>query len=130
MILKKKNIQFFQQHKFEDCKNILPLLFDFYIESLNLCIEYDGKQHFNEDCHFGKRDKLEERTKRDKIKNQYCKDNKIFLLRISCFLDFKYHEELISTILNNIKDENFIRIKSSTFEKYYDKYKLMLVHPY
>ena len=44
-ILKKNKINFIEQKKFKDCRNKLPLPFDFYLPDYNLCIEYQGEQH-------------------------------------------------------------------------------------
>ena len=70
------------------------LRFDFYIPSKNLCIEFDGKQHFEPYDFSGKLTKKEtlnefENLKiRDKLKNDYCNKNNIKLLRI------KYNENI------------------------------------
>jgi len=75
------NIIFHKQKIFDDCiglKNKLP--FDFYIPSINLCIEFDGVQHFIPT--FGTvRFKTTKRN--DTIKTNYAKQNGICLLRIS-----------------------------------------------
>jgi len=34
------------QFRFDDCKDIKPLPFDFYLPDLNICIEFDGPHHF------------------------------------------------------------------------------------
>jgi hypothetical protein len=44
--LQKHNIKFISQYKFETCKHIHHLLFDFNLPKYNTCIEYDGSQHF------------------------------------------------------------------------------------
>lgn len=81
--LRKKSIQYVYQKKFADCKDQRPLPFDFYLPKLNLIIEYDGRQHFHKsDDFFGGSDGYQIRHKHDLIKNQYCKDNNINLLRI------------------------------------------------
>ena len=41
--LDKHNIEYYTQYKFDDCKNIHRLRFDFYIPNINMCIEFDGK---------------------------------------------------------------------------------------
>ena len=46
--LSDRNIDFEIQFRFKDCRNKLPLPFDFYLPKHNLCIEYDGEQHFRE----------------------------------------------------------------------------------
>ena len=77
------NIDYEPQKTFDDCVgNAEPLPFDFYIPSANMAIEYDGEQHFRSVDYFGGDKKFEERINYDKIKNQYCDDNDIFLVRI------------------------------------------------
>ena len=68
--LLEKGISFESQKKFPDCVNKLPLSFDFWIESLNLLIEFDGLQHFKEFGYFGGKEKLEYTLKCDEIKNK------------------------------------------------------------
>lgn len=81
-ILKSLNIDFISQYRFNDCKDIRTLPFDFYIPSLNICIEYDGKQHYKLDCFNMTLLDLMNRKRLDNIKTQYCKDNGIELIRI------------------------------------------------
>lgn len=97
--LKSIFFDFIEQYKFKDCKNINPLPFDFYIPSLNIAIEYDGKQHF-EVVPFSKdENKNIENFKRcqqnDKIKTQYCKDNNIKLVRIP-YTEFDNIENILN----------------------------------
>jgi very-short-patch-repair endonuclease len=86
-ILKSKNIKYFYNYRFDNCKYILPLPFDFYLPDYKLCIEYDGEQHFSI-TRFHKLNmnraiaNLENRKIRDNIKNQYCKNNNIRIIRI------------------------------------------------
>ena len=77
------NISFNKQYVFNDCKNILVLHFDFYLPDYNCCVEYDGIQHFKPIKRFGGIVSFEENLIRDKIKNEYCKNNNIHLIRIS-----------------------------------------------
>ena len=81
------NTVFNEQYKFNDCKNTRPLPFDFYLSDYNMCIEYDGQQHYKVVCFGGiseeeAQQNLEIRKINDKIKTQYCKENNIKLLRI------------------------------------------------
>jgi very-short-patch-repair endonuclease len=87
-ILNINNIIYKTQKRFENCKDKLPLPFDFYLPNYNLCIEYDGKQHFESINFFGGNKSFILQQKRDKIKNIYCKENNIKLLRI------KYDENI------------------------------------
>jgi hypothetical protein len=77
------NILFEKQYIFNNCKNILVLHFDFYIPKYNCCIEYDGIQHFKPIKYFGGIISFKETVTHDKIKNEYCKNNNIHLIRIS-----------------------------------------------
>ena len=98
--LAKNNIEFIEQHRFDDCRNLLPLPFDFYIPSLNLAIEYDGEQHFKLNSCFNKTEKkLREVQKRDNIKTQYCKENNINLLRIP-YWEFKNIGNILNKTFN------------------------------
>jgi len=87
-LLLKNNIEFEPQKLFKDCRNILPLKFDFYLPIYNICIEFDGVQHFEPIDYFGGLRVLEDTQKRDKIKNEYCLNNNIRLIRI------KYNENI------------------------------------
>jgi hypothetical protein len=90
-------INFERQKRFIGCKNIKPLPFDFYLPEYNICIEYDGEQHFKyKDC-FGGEVAFIEREKYDKIKNDYCKDSNIQLIRI------KYTENVDDVLKKELK---------------------------
>ena len=71
-------IDFEQEKRFDDCRDIRPLPFDFYLSNYNLIIEFDGRQHFEE---FGFGNHMVT-VKHDKIKNQYCQSHGIDLIRI------------------------------------------------
>ncbi len=75
-----KNIAYYYDHSFQDCRYKLPLPFDFYLPSYNLCIEFDGLHHYEEICYRG--EKLYTIQLRDSIKNNYCLEKGIRLLRI------------------------------------------------
>jgi len=92
-ILEKNNINFIYQKRFKKCINKSSLSFDFYLPKYNICIEFDGKQHYESINFFGGKDGLKNSIKRDKIKNKYCKNNNIILIRI------KYNEN-VEKILN------------------------------
>lgn len=80
--LEEHNIPYERQYKIEDCRDKKSLPFDYYLPTINKMIEYDGKQHFEPIEHFGGQDAFEIRVKHDNIKNEYCKNNGISLLRI------------------------------------------------
>jgi very-short-patch-repair endonuclease len=96
-ILTKNSVVFETEKSFEGCKYKHQLKFDFYLPNHNTCIEFDGQQHFKKWEKWNDRDvDLENRIKRDKIKNQFCLDNNIKLLRIRYDEDIK--EKLFSVI--------------------------------
>ena len=80
--LEENNIKYIQEKRFSDCVFKKQLPFDFYLPDLNICIEYDGIQHFEEVEFFGGRESLEQIILRDSIKNKYCGEHKICLIRI------------------------------------------------
>lgn len=77
-----KGIAYVQQYRFGDCRNIKPLPFDFYLPELNVCIEYNGQQHYCSVNYFGGEDGYARRKKNDEIKRRYCKENGISLIII------------------------------------------------
>jgi len=91
----KNNILFNAQQTFKACKYIHLLRFDFYLPKYNLCIEFDGKQHFKPNNFFGGISGFLETVRKDTIKNYFCEDNKIDLLRIS-YKEFNKIEDILS----------------------------------
>jgi very-short-patch-repair endonuclease len=71
-----------KEYKFKDCRNILPLRYDFYLPKYRAVIEFDGIQHYEPVEHFGGLKAYESLKVNDKIKNDYCEDNYIDLIRI------------------------------------------------
>lgn len=93
------NITYIPQYTFDDCrdKNMLP--FDYYLPFLNKCIEYDGEHHYFpvNFCGISDEEALIRHlstVKHDKIKDDYCRNNKIELLRIP-YYNFKNIEILV-----------------------------------
>ena len=96
--LKENKINFESQKRFNDCRYKNQLIFDFYLPELNICIEFDGEQHYYI-SHFDKsKDDFHKRKLRDKIKNNYCFVQKIKLIRIP-YWDFDNIEEILSKYL-------------------------------
>ena len=89
-------IIFKEQYKISDCKNILPLPFDFALDINGelVLIECQGIQHHEETNFFGS---LESIKYRDNIKKRYCEKKGIKLIEIH------YFEK-------NIKDEILTKI--------------------
>lgn len=94
-ILEKYDIAYEIQYKFKDCRFYKELPFDFYLPKYNMLIEYDGEQHFKIVNWFGGFNGFINTKIRDTIKNIYCKENNIKLIRIP-YWEF----DNIETILN------------------------------
>lgn len=103
-ILNKYNIKFKTQYRFDDCRFKQILYFDFYLPQYNCCIEFDGQQHFEIIEWFGGFDGLVEGKIRDTIKNIYCKNNNIKLIRIP-YYDLNKIEEILNKELKLNKDK-------------------------
>ena len=104
-ILNNLSIDFETEYRFDDCKDNRSLPFDFYIPSKNICIEYDGEQHFMP-VQFRKgvsqqtiQNKFESQKRRDKIKDDYCKNNGITLIRIP-YTDFDNIEKILNKYIS------------------------------
>lgn len=104
-ILTNNNIDFIPQKQFDDCytktkKGVChKLRFDFYLPDFNTVIEYDGIQHYEPVEAFGG-EKVFKLTKyRDEIKNKYCVDNGIKIIRVSYKIPF---DEVTEYILNQL----------------------------
>lgn len=93
IILNESSVTFIPQKTFEDCAHVRVLKFDFYIPSLSLCVELDGRQHFEPIEFFGGITAFLETQLRDQIKNTYCPEHNINLLRIP-YTDFNRLEEI------------------------------------
>lgn len=98
-ILKEYNIKYISQYRIDGCinpKTNRKLPFDFYLPNKNICIEFDGEQHFKQSKRF--KTKLEDIQYRDNIKTEYCINNGIKLLRIS-YKNIKNTKEILKNKL-------------------------------
>lgn len=103
--LDKHHIIYEQQKKFKDCKDKACLPFDFYLPDYEMCIEYQGKQHYEEGFYFYtcliknkiKAQKAFEIVKyHDEIKRNYCYNHNIDLLEI------RYDEDINTVLSKNL----------------------------
>lgn len=77
-LLEYKKIQYIPQYRFENCKYKQSLPFDFYLPQKNICIEFQGEQHYNAcSLYYSDIQKI-----RDDIKKEYCERNNIRLILI------------------------------------------------
>ena len=102
--LDKNQIKYEQQKTFTGCQNKNLLKFDFYLPDFNCVVEVDGEQHYKP-VRFGgmsidkANQEFESAKIRDSIKNRYCKQHGINLVRIS-YVQIKNGE--YKKILNSI----------------------------
>lgn len=107
--LSELELNFIFQKTFPNLKDKKYLIFDFYLQDYNLCIEYDGEQHYN--SHFYETmpknplSTFENTIKHDKMKTEYCIKNNINLLRIPYTQD-KHIKEIIQNKLKEIGKRN------------------------
>lgn len=101
--LNDNKISFIKQYRFKDCRRNKPLPFDFYLPDKKVAIEYDGRQHYMPVGKFGGLKALKYQKQNDHIKDEYCKNNGIKLIRI------KYNQDingmLKSQIISNKSQE-------------------------
>lgn len=91
--LENHNVEFMQEHSFKDCRDIHPLPFDFYLPNIHTAIEFDGRQHFMNNGFF--KHSMEDVQYHDSIKNDYCSNNNIRLIRIP-YTKLNYIEEILN----------------------------------
>lgn len=105
------NIEFEQEKTFDNCINPqtgCKLRFDFYLPKYNCCIEYDGEQHFFfDDRHWNTKSNFIETKYRDEIKNNFCKETGITLVRIPYteLEQLSQKDDYLLKILEEIKGE-------------------------
>lgn len=100
-ILNKHHLSYVSEKKFNDLKDKSYLPFDFFVNEKYL-IELDGEQHFEVVNHFEREgSNFNIRTKHDNMKNQYCHDNNILLLRIPHIYNPVTDKERIEEIVLN-----------------------------
>jgi hypothetical protein len=101
-----------REKSFEGCTNkgggkvCRRLRFDFYLPEQNTLIEYDGEQHFVQRGKFG--NKFDALKQNDIIKNNYCKDNNIKLIRIHYGLPENEIESKLSDALKSTDQQILI----------------------
>lgn len=93
-ILDENKVKYSKEKSFDGCKDKVRLRFDFYIQTLDLCIEMQGLQHFQPIEFFGGKRGFKKQQKRDQIKRDFCKKEGIRLLEIS-YKDFDNIEKIL-----------------------------------
>jgi hypothetical protein len=94
---------------FPECKSIRPLKFDFYFPEIQLCLEWNGRQHYESFDFFGGDKAFEGNQLRDQIKRDYCKENNIRLLEIPHW-EFKNIETILEKELSFLLERKEVNI--------------------
>lgn len=81
--LDKKNINYEEQKKFDGCKNKSHLLFDFYLPDYNLCIEFQGIQHYKANEHMNGHIGLKKDKNMIILKGIFAKKTTLNLLKLN-----------------------------------------------
>jgi hypothetical protein len=105
------NIRYKTQKTFNDLRGLQSnylLRFDFYVSDYNLCIEYNGYQHYYPSNLYTKNKikqliQLRKTKQYDRIKKHYCRDNNINLLIIH-YKDFDNIDKIIKLELQRLGD--------------------------
>ena len=101
------NILFEKEKYFMDCRDKGALPFDFYLPTYNICIEFQGEQHFRpvdfsynptEESKNESIKKFKDIQRRDEIKATYCKKNGMNLL----IIDYKQMKDINSILIKNL----------------------------
>jgi hypothetical protein len=94
IILDKLKIAYKREYRSFNCIRIKKSLpFDYYLPEFNLCIEFDGEQHFKMRTHgWFNPSKFKNIQKNDQFKNLFCKERGIKLIRIPYLLSDKIEE--------------------------------------
>lgn len=93
--LNKYKVNFIKQHKFSG----FDYPFDFYITSMRICIEFIGKNHYEPIKEFGGIELYEKLNRIDLIKEQYCEEHYISLIKI------KYNQDIQHVLWENLKNQ-------------------------
>ncbi len=102
-ILNSLKVSYDKQYAFDDCFYKGKLRFDFAIhvnEQKPILIEYDGQQHYKPIDYFGGDIGYKETVIRDRLKDNYCKEKDITLLRLPYYLSDEEIKEKIINVLN------------------------------
>lgn len=109
-VLNELNIKYVREYRFKNCRNKLPLPFDFALfkeKKLIALIEYQGRQHFEPVEAFGGDENLAYTKNNDLIKKEYCKKNNIKLIEIP-YWEFDNIEKIINKELKRLIKASFL----------------------
>lgn len=112
--LNNEGIHFIQQYRM---KCIPSLRYDFYVsyEGISYLVEYDGKQHFHEDCNFGHiTNDFEHRQNLDRLKTYIAIETGYKLIRI----DYTQFDNIEEHILTGLQSSDNYYLSSKDLYRY------------
>lgn len=104
--LNNHDIKFVSEKTFDDCFYLEKLRFDFFLTNTNILIEYDGEQHFtpvdfaNKGLEWANKN-FELNKIKDCIKDDYCENNNLKLIRIP-YWEYNNIEEILTSELSDV----------------------------
>ncbi|KAK8841976.1 hypothetical protein M9Y10_006325 [Tritrichomonas musculus] len=115
--LESNNIEFTTQKTYEDLKSAknYKLRFDFYLSQLDLLVEMDDRSHRSDD----------EQVKNGKLKDQYCIEHKLKLLRIDETTPTSEYEEAIKQMT---EQDLYVLRYGRLYQNYNGKYKEEIIN--
>jgi very-short-patch-repair endonuclease len=117
--LKELKISFIAEKKFEQDSKVKGFPFDIWIASKRLIIEPDGLQHFKEEC-FPIGTTFDKYRQHDNIKNEFCLEHRISILRIP----YIYNPYIKKTEIQQlVKDFVETRKVPDEIIEFYEQYK-------
>lgn len=139
-ILNEYGLNYETEKTFDDLKMHRLLRYDYYVDSLNCLIEFDGEHHYYDIDYFNDtRDAYLKRRVSDNMKSDYALENKINLIRIPYWYDLSQIRVKIDQLIGNKQlylnetDQKYLDIFVDTLDlkyivinKIYDDYEDML----
>ena len=95
--LNEHSIKYISQKRFHDLKDKTYLSYDFYLPKQKVLIEYQGRQHYEENDFFGGKERFKQQQLHDKLKREYAKNNGYKLLELHYSLN---NQEKVNKYLN------------------------------
>lgn len=97
--LSDSNVNYVAEYRFDDCKNVISLPFDFYLPDYNAVIEYQGGQHYKSVEYFGGIDGYLKRRRNDSIKRKYCIEHGIAMVEVPYWMSPEDIKQKITSII-------------------------------
>lgn len=106
-VLNELKLYYEKEKTYNNLKYKGKLRFDFYLPLYNLCIEFNGVQHYEYIEYFHKYEsQFDEQRLKDYIKREYCQAHSIHLIELQCSLTCdEIRDELVQKISNLSNDE-------------------------